>query len=141
MDVFSPEKRSAIMAAVRQTGTRPELRVRQVATAAGLRYRIAPAAIQGRPDLSFPGAKTAVFVHGCFWHRHDGCKRTTTPSSNIDFWQRKFDRNVQRDEAVRQALADRGWQTVAIWECETKDATTILERLVPVIEHYRPDAS
>ncbi|KQZ06172.1 hypothetical protein ASD21_00575 [Caulobacter sp. Root1455] len=139
MDVFSPEKRSAVMAAIPQTGTKPELKVRKAATLLGLRYRIAPRTLPGRPDLAFPGAKTALFVHGCFWHRHGGCRFATTPRSNIDFWQEKFARNVSRDAAKESALEARGWRLIVIWECETTKPETVLERLAPLVEHYRRD--
>ena len=74
----------------------------------------------GNPDLVFPKHKVAIFVHGCFWHRHSGCKRTTTPKTNIQFWQRKFDSNVARDRRVSAALTALGWRVVVIWECETR---------------------
>lgn len=136
VDILSPERRSAHMASVRTVGTTAELRVRRVAWAAGLRYRIAPRKLRGRPDLVFPGARIAVFVHGCFWHRHDGCKKAKLPASNSDFWIKKLTANRERDVSVREALAADGWQTIVIWECETRSGNLLVERLAPVLKHY-----
>lgn len=137
MDSASREKRSAIMAAVKQSGTKPELQVRRVATRAGLRYRIAPKTLPGRPDLVFPGAKTVVFVHGCFWHRHDGCRRATTPRANAEFWGDKFSENIKRDARNISSLEDLGWCTIVIWECECSSEEKISSRIEPLLRHYK----
>ena len=136
-DHLTPDQRSELMASVRQLGTRPELRVRKIATSLGMRYRIAPRHIHGRPDLYFAGARTALFVHGCFWHRHPGCKRASTPTANQAFWLEKFARNVRRDQAVQQALSEAGLRSILIWECETKDTAEIFRKLEDVSTHYK----
>lgn len=107
-----------------------------MAWAAGLRYRVASRKLPGRPDLSFSGARTAVFVHGCFWHGHEGCKKSKLPSSNKEFWTTKIAANGKRDAVVREALASQGWQVAIIWECETRSPELILHRLAPVLAHY-----
>ncbi|MGE5514640.1 MAG: very short patch repair endonuclease [Bacteroidota bacterium] len=135
-DPLPSEKRSALMASVRTVGTAPELRVRKLAHQLGLRYRIAPRVLPGKPDLSFPGARMAVFVHGCFWHGHEECRKGTLPTSNIDFWATKIAANQLRDRVVEVQLATQGWQTIVIWECETRNALTVIERLAPIIVHY-----
>ena len=115
------------MARVRQRGTAPELRVRRVATAMGLRYRTANRDLPGSPDLANRTKKWAVFVHGCFWHQHTGCTAATVPKSNQAFWRAKFAANVDRDNRVRAALESRGFSVVTIWECQTKEPATLRE--------------
>src|SRR6266702_259826 len=112
--------RSWTMAQVRSKNTKPEMAVRKAAHALGLRFRLHRKDLPGTPDLGFPARQTAVFVHGCFWHRHD-CVRATTPGSNVDYWEAKFDRNVRRDAHNVADLRKLGWRCVRIWECETKD--------------------
>lgn len=108
------------MARVRGKDTTPEMRVRRALWRAGLRYRLHDVSLPGRPDVVFPRHRLALFVHGCFWHRHHGCKRASMPSSNIGYWTAKFDRNVRRDAAVQAELARLGWRVLVVWECETK---------------------
>lgn len=114
------EQRSALMARVRSRDTKPEMIVRRIAHGLGYRFRLAYRGLPGTPDLVFPRHKKVILVHGCFWHRHDGCARTTTPKTRRSFWQAKFDRNVERDRQVIAALWGRGWDVLVIWECETK---------------------
>ncbi|KAA0592698.1 MULTISPECIES: very short patch repair endonuclease [Azospirillum] len=137
VDILSREKRSALMASVRTVGTKPEMRVRRVAYSCGLRYRIAPRGVRGRPDLSFSGARIAVFVHGCFWHGHEGCRKAKLPTTNSEFWAAKIQSNQRRDIEIQSHLIADGWRHIVIWECETKNYATIVERLAPVITHYR----
>ncbi|MEI9987024.1 MAG: very short patch repair endonuclease [Aliidongia sp.] len=137
VDILSLKARSALMSAVRSSGTRPEMRVRRLAHALGLRYSVAPRKVSGRPDLCFPGARIAIFVHGCFWHRHVGCRKASTPASNVEFWASKFEDNLKRDERVMRELLDAGWKTIVIWECETKDPELILRQLQLVQAHYQ----
>jgi DNA mismatch endonuclease (patch repair protein) len=122
-DTLSLEERSARMALVRSRDTKPELRVRRFLHAAGLRYRLHRRVLIARPDLVFAGRKTAVFVHGCIWHRHPdrACPLTRTPKSRIDFWTAKFAGNVARDQRQRAALEAHGWRVLIIWECQTSD--------------------
>lgn len=117
------------MSRVAQKNTGPELRVRRIAHALGLRFRLHRRDLPGTPDLVFPRHQVALFVHGCFWHRHSGCRKATTPKSRQEFWQGKFDRNVERDREVEAALLDLGWRVETIWECETRDASALRARL------------
>jgi DNA mismatch endonuclease, patch repair protein len=129
MDIVSPEVRSRIMGRISCKDTQPELIVRRVAHALGYRFRLYRRDLPGRPDLVFAGRKTVVFVHGCFWHRHENCKHCYTPKSNIEFWQAKFDNNVSRDERVREKLIRLGWKVAVIWECETADLPSLRSTL------------
>jgi DNA mismatch endonuclease (patch repair protein) len=110
---------SARMALVRQKGTRPELVVRSALAALGHRFRLDNRSLEGSPDIANQSRRWVVFVHGCFWHRH-GCKATTTPTRNREFWEAKFLRNVARDRRAIEALQARGYTVVVVWECETK---------------------
>lgn len=109
------------MSAVRGKDTAPEMRVRKAAHALGLRFRLHVRSLPGSPDLVFPRHRTALFVHGCFWHRHPGCKKASPPKSNVEFWNAKFERNVARDADYERKLAEAGWRVLVIWECETTD--------------------
>lgn len=119
-DKFSPAERSAIMAAVRSSNTTPERVVRSTLHRLGYRYRLHDARLPGKPDLSFPSRRIALFVHGCFWHRHPGCKRAAVPSARQDYWLAKFERNVRRDSENRLKLENRGWTVVVLWECQLR---------------------
>ncbi|MER9938222.1 DNA mismatch endonuclease Vsr [Mesorhizobium sp. M0088] len=121
--------RSRIMGAVRQRDTGPETVVRQVLHGLGLRFRLHRKDLAGTPDIVLPKHKTAIFVHGCFWHRHTGCSKATTPKTRVQFWQEKFDRNVDRDLRNESALRNQGWSVFVIWECETRDLVNLRERL------------
>jgi DNA mismatch endonuclease (patch repair protein) len=110
---------SARMRLVRQKGTRPELIVRRVLASLGLRFRLSNRDLPGSPDIANRRQRWAVFVHGCFWHRH-GCKASTSPTRNREFWQAKFERNVERDRKAAEALRAEGYTVVVIWECTTK---------------------
>lgn len=137
VDILSPEARSALMASVRSVGTAPEMRVRRIAWKSGLRYRIAPKTLDGRPDLVFPAARLVVFVHGCFWHGHEGCRKAKLPVSNRVFWEDKIRSNQERDARAQDRLIADGWEPIVIWECETKSLQLILQRLAPVFAHYQ----
>lgn len=116
------------MAAIGRADTAPELAVRRYLHATGLRFRLHVAGLPGRPDVVLPGHRVVVFVHGCYWHRHPGCRFATVPGSNSQFWQRKFARNVQRDTEVKLALERLGWTVLVVWECETREPVA-LDRL------------
>lgn len=118
-----------MMKAIRGRDTAPERIVRQYLHGAGLRFRLGGAGLPGRPDVVLPRHRVALFVHGCFWHRHSGCRFATTPGTNADFWRAKFDRNVDRDAANEARLEALGWRPLVIWECQTLD-TDALDRLV-----------
>jgi len=113
-------KRSALMARVKGRDTTPELRVRKLVHELGARFRLQRRDLPGTPDLVFPGRRLALFVHGCFWHRHEGCRHTSNPRSRSDFWQAKFAANVERDRRVALELQSLGWNVHVIWECDTK---------------------
>ena len=129
MDKLDTERRSRNMSKVRGKDTAPELRVRRVAHRMGLRFRLHRKDLPGKPDLVMPKHRLAVFVHGCFWHRHEGCGRASTPSTRADFWQAKFDANVARDRRQIAALERLGWRVVVLWECESRDEVAIAARL------------
>ena len=129
MDTLTPEQRSALMARIRGVDTKPELFVRRALHGQGYRFRLHGRGLPGKPDIVFKKRKRAVFVHGCFWHRH-GCKRTTHPKSRRDYWQDKFAKNVARDRRNAALLADDGWDVFVAWECEIDSDETLLQRLM-----------
>ncbi|MEQ1768471.1 MAG: DNA mismatch endonuclease Vsr [Devosia sp.] len=108
------------MARIPSRDTAPELALRRALHALGFRYRLHDKRLPGRPDVVLPKYRTAIFVHGCFWHRHAGCKVATTPKSNTDFWLRKFGRNVERDQEHSTELQRLGWNVMVVWECEVR---------------------
>jgi len=113
--------RSRIMRAVRRADTTPELRVRRVAHALGFRYRLHRKDLPGTPDIVFSKLRTVVFVHGCFWHRHRGCAKASTPRTRAAFWRQKFESNVDRDGRAAARLKAAGWRVAVVWECQTSD--------------------
>lgn len=116
-DVVDRVTRSRMMAGIKGKDTKPELIVRRYLHRAGLRYRL-HAKLPGKPDLVFPKYRVVVFVHGCFWHRHEGCQYATTPANNAAFWQSKFQGNVRRDRRVQAELSELGWRVLIVWSCE-----------------------
>lgn len=116
-DIVDKQTRSRMMAGIRGKDTKPELALRRALHGLGFRFRLHAKNVPGRPDLVFPKHRAIVFVHGCFWHRHEGCRYTTTPSTRPEFWLAKFETNVARDSAIRTALLDDGWRVAAVWEC------------------------
>jgi len=122
MDTVDRATRSRMMSGIRGKDTKPELIVRSFLHRAGLRFRL-HAKLPGKPDLVFPRHRTVVFVHGCFWHRHDGCRYATTPASNPGFWQEKFTANVRRDAKVKQQLEELSWRVLVIWACQLKESS------------------
>lgn len=129
-DSLSGERRSWNMSRIRGRNTGPELRLRSLLHRAGFRFRLHAKQLPGRPDVVLPKYRTAIFVHGCFWHRHPGCRNTTTPSTRRAFWQEKFDGTVSRDARDRAALENAGWTVLTVWECELKaDPEGVLHRL------------
>lgn len=121
--------RSALMSRVRGKDSSPEMKVRRTAHSLGYRFRLHSRRLPGTPDLVFPRLRKVIFVHGCFWHRHDGCSRTTTPKTRSAFWAAKFARNIERDQRVVRELRDSGWNVLIVWECQTFDTTALEERL------------
>jgi DNA mismatch endonuclease (patch repair protein) len=116
---------SARLARIRQHGTSAELTVRKLLHALGRRFRVHNRDLPGSPDIANRSRQWVVFVHGCFWHRHAGCKRSTTPSRNREFWMQKFDANVARDARVQAALRAQGYRVLVVWECETDDVSRL----------------
>lgn len=116
-DIKSPEERSLNMSKIRSKDTKPEVWFRKELFARGYRYRKNIASIPGHPDLWLAKYNTAVFVHGCFWHRHEGCKYAYMPKSRVEFWEKKFQKNVERDNAIREQLQNQGIKVLIIWEC------------------------
>lgn len=119
-DTISPERRSQNMSAIRSKDTKPEIYLRKLLFAEGYRYRIAEKSIPGHPDMFLRKYNTAIFVHGCFWHRHQGCKYAYMPKSRVEFWQKKFDDNVRRDTVVKAALQENNVKCLIVWECTIK---------------------
>ena len=128
-DVFTREKRSQVMARVKGKNTTPELAVRRLLTQMGLRYRLHRADLPGKPDVAMPGRRTVVCVHGCFWHGHDCARGARMPKANNAYWQAKIGRNRERDARNRDALAEAGWKTITVWECELKVEAKLEKRL------------
>ncbi len=124
-DVFSEEKRSAVMRAVKAHDTKPEMRLRRALHADGYRYRLHAKDLPGSPDLVFPARRAVIFVHGCFWHGHDCPRGARVPKSNRAYWEAKIARNKTRDAAALAALEDTGWRALIVWECEIKGGEAV----------------
>lgn len=129
MDIMSAAERSERMARIRSKDTQPELRVRHIVHRLGYRYRLHRKDLPGVPDLTFPSRKKVIFVHGCFWHAHKGCKVANRPKTQRPFWDAKFERNKARDRANMRLLRKQGWGVCTIWECETIKANLMAKRL------------
>ncbi len=109
-----------MMAAIKGKNTSPEIRLRKALHHAGFRFRLHAAGLPGKPDIVLPKHKSAIFVHGCFWHRHAGCRNASVPKTNAAFWEQKFARNVERDLAALTRLRDIGWHVCIVWECAVR---------------------
>ena len=133
-DVFSPQKRSAVMRAVKSRDTRPELRLRKALFARGFRYRLHDKRLPGAPDIVFAGRRAVIFVHGCFWHGHDCRRGARAPKQNAAYWRDKIARNRARDADHATALARDGWRVLIIWECELKDFEAAIDRATAFLE-------
>jgi len=116
-DIVDSATRSRMMAGIRGKDTKPELALRRALHRRGFRYRLHARDVPGRPDMVLPRHRAVVFIHGCFWHRHDVCRYATTPSTRPEFWRTKFEANVRRDREVRDALLREGWRVAIAWEC------------------------
>jgi len=131
-DVLTPEQRRHNMQRVSGRNTKPEMLLRRSLHARGFRYSLHRRDLPGNPDLVLPKYCAVIFVHGCFWHRHEGCRYTTTPTTRSEFWQAKFDANVARDSAVRTKLLEDGWRVATVWECALRkpdQVSTTTDRL------------
>lgn len=125
VDIVTPQKRSSMMRSIRGRDTQAELLVRSYLHRAGLRFKINDRTLPGSPDLVFPKYRCVVFVHGCFWHRHHGCKLAAIPATRTEFWNAKFAANVARDERANNSLLALGWRALTIWECEVQNADNL----------------
>ncbi|WP_441005677.1 very short patch repair endonuclease [Rhizobium sp. WSM4643] len=127
------------MARVGQKNTLPEVKVRKILHGLGYRYRIHRRDLPGSPDIVFPTRRKAIFVHGCFWHRHADCSKATSPKTRVEFWREKFAKNVERDKRKERELRELGWEVETIWECETKDMEGLARRVVFWLGSRSPD--
>lgn len=130
VDIVDADTRSWMMRNIRGKDTKPELLLRRALHARGFRYRLHHKKLPGSPDLVFPRHRAAVFVHGCFWHRHPGCPKASTPATREDFWQKKFAENTARDRRNIDQLQLAGWRVLVVWECELAR-----HALVPTVQH------
>jgi len=129
MDTISKEHRSWNMSRIGNKDTLPEKLVRSFLHRAGFRFRLHVKTLPGNPDIVLPKYGFAIFVHGCFWHRHKGCRYTYMPKSRIEFWKEKFQENVERDKQKKKKLEDSGWRVVTMWECEAKESDKLVASL------------
>ena len=123
------EKRSRNMSAIKSKNTKPEIAVRKLLHSMGFRFRLHRKDLPGSPDIVLPKYKTVIFVHGCFWHRHENCKYASTPKTRQEFWEAKFRDNINRDKLNQENLSSKGWKIIVVWECEIKDKDFDLNRL------------
>lgn len=119
-DTVDKQTRSRMMAGIKGRNTRPERLLRQLLHRSGFRFRLHPRQLPGRPDIVLPKYRTAIFVHGCFWHRHHGCHYTSTPSTRPEFWAEKFSKNIERDGRNCRQLQESDWRVLIVWECGLK---------------------
>lgn len=134
MDIVDTATRSRMMSGIKGRNTRPELIVRRFLHASGYRFRLHRRDLPGSPDIVLSRFKTCIFVHGCFWHRHQDCRYATTPKTRTEFWNAKFDANVERDNRAKAALVALGWQVITVWECELKRPEAALKRVLEILE-------
>ena len=128
------EERSRIMSRIRSKDTKPEMTVRRLLHGLGYRYRLHRSDLPGRPDLTFPSRQKVIFVNGCFWHNHQGCKNVRVPSSNRDYWLAKLERNRSRDKRNLSLLKKDGWSPMTVWECELSDLKALKAKLIVFLE-------
>ena len=133
METIGPEidsRRSALMSRIRSSNTRPEIAVRRVLHALGYRFRLHRRDLPGKPDIVLPRHRLALFVHGCFWHQHPGCRLASKPKTRQDYWTPKLAGNVQRDRLAQEALAALGWRVAVIWECDSRKPAELERRVL-----------
>ncbi len=128
-DIVSRSKRKEMMSSVKQRHTKPEIAVRKLLHRLGYRFRLHNKKLPGTPDIVLPKYKTVVFVHGCFWHQHEGCRKARRPTSNVEFWNEKLDKNIERDIRKEAELKNSGWKVLTIWDCELKDEDLLIEKV------------
>ena len=141
-DTISPERRSRNMSAIKSKDTKPEVYLRKLLYHQGFRYRKNYSGVFGHPDIYLQKYKVAIFVHGCYWHRHSGCQYAYMPKSRVEFWQKKFDDNVRRDQLVRETLENHGIRCLVVWECTItkmqKDSRVEAEILQEIMQQFYP---
>jgi DNA mismatch endonuclease (patch repair protein) len=128
-DTLTPAERSQRMGRVRSKNSKAEMVVRRLVHGLGFRYRLHGSGLPGRPDLVFKSRRKVIFVHGCFWHRHEGCKLARLPKSRLDFWGPKLERNRERDREVRSKLRAADWRSLVVWECEISNTDDLASRV------------
>ena len=126
------EQRSRNMSAIKSKNTKPEIKVRKVLHSMGYRFRLHSKDLPGSPDIVLPKYKTVIFVHGCFWHRHENCKYASTPKTRKEFWNKKFTENKKRDSEIQDKIKNLDWRSVVIWECETKNIENLRDKIIDV---------
>jgi DNA mismatch endonuclease, patch repair protein len=146
VDRLTPARRSWLMSRIGGKNTVPEVRVRQAAHSLGFRFRLHRSDLPGTPDLVFPKLRTVMFVHGCFWHRHTGCRKASNPGTRREYWTEKFHSNVERDHRAAKKLRATGWRVITVWQCETVDMDRLRELLLrrlgsgTVVRHFAKPA-
>lgn len=135
MDTLTPVERSERMARIKAKDTGPEMKLRRLIHGMGYRYRLHDRHLPGRPDVVFRGRHTVIFVHGCFWHRHPGCKLARIPKSNVEFWREKLEGNKLRDAKNVKKLKALGWKALVIWECQLKDEDLLRNNIKEFLDH------
>ena len=120
------------MSAIKSKNTKPEIKVRKVLHSMGYRFRLHSKDLPGSPDIVLPKYKTVIFVHGCFWHRHENCKYASTPKTRKEFWNKKFTENKKRDSEIQEKIKILDWRSVVIWECETKNIENLRDKIIDV---------
>lgn len=141
MDTLTPEQRSERMSRVKQADTKPEVLFRRALHRLGLRYTLHDRNLPGTPDVIFPKYNVAVFVHGCFWHRHTNCKKSATPKTNASFWETKFNANVERDSRKIRDLELKGWRVFVVWQCELSTRQAVTDTATRFYELIKGDLS
>ena len=126
------EQRSRNMSAIKSKNTKPEIAVRKLLHSMGYRFRLHRKDLPGSPDIVLPKYKTVIFVHGCFWHRHQNCKYASTPKTRQEFWEAKFRENINRDKLNQENLSSKGWKIIIVWECETKNIENLRDKIIDV---------
>ena len=126
------EQRSRNMSAIKSKNTKPEIKVRKLLHSMGYRFRLHSKDLPGSPDIVLPKYKTFIFVHGCFWHRHENCKYASTPKTRKEFWNKKFEENIKRDSEIQDKIKNLDWKSVVIWECETKNIENLRDKIINV---------
>jgi DNA mismatch endonuclease, patch repair protein len=134
VDKLTPKARSENMRQIRSKNTSPEIIVRKLVFSLGYRYRLHRKDLPGNPDLVFPARKKVIFVHGCFWHQHNGCREGRVPGSRQEYWAPKLERNKARDEFHLTSLKQLGWKALVIWECELKQLDASISRIVHFLQ-------